>query len=296
MLAKCFAGCTFEDIRAALWSQGVPVGSRMPVERASAPKPTSTPAAASEPRPLPSGPYDTVSLYHYSDGAVAFASVRHQPPGKAKRFSQWTPAGGDLWFDKNPLKSLPLYRLPQIVGADKVIIVEGEKCVHAVMDAWPHIAVTTWAGGSGAWRKTDFGPLVGKDVSICADADDDAPPDKPNAKSRPGQTAAMEIAAHLHTLGCHVRVALPDPDGGADIADWLAVGKAHAKDLLAGLLHDYEPPPYNGGDLSEPTPEDEPAYLDRIASNPHYRVLGLVGDVVAIRIAAGRVLQRTGSQ
>ena len=70
----------------------------------------------------------------------------------------------------------------------------------AVLDAWPDMAVTTYAGGSGSWRKTDWTPLAGKEVSIWADADDDAPPDKPKAKSRPGQTAAMEIAAHLHKL------------------------------------------------------------------------------------------------
>ena len=244
------------------------------------------------PLPLPSGPHDTVSLYRHSDGTTAFASVRSEPPGKAKRFSQWTPAGNGLWFYSNPLKSLPLYRLPQIMGAPRVVVVEGEKCVAAVLEAWPAMAVTTFGGGSGSWRRTDWAPLTGKDVSIWADADDDAPPDKPKAKSRPGQAAAMEIAAHLHGLGCRVRVALPEPDGGADIADWLAVGKAHAKAVLDGLLRDYEPPPQAQPPL-EPEPEKEPGYLDVIASNAHYRIMGLVGDAVAIRISAGRVLQRT---
>ena len=278
VLVTCFAGCTFEAIRDALWPQGVTTGPRVP-------------AAARKPRKLPDGPHDTVSLYHYADGSRAFASVRHQPPGKAKRFSQWTPADGGLWFDRNPLKSLPLYRLPQIADADKVIIVEGEKCVHAVLAAWPNMAVTTFAGGSGSWRKTDWTPLAGKNISIWADADDDAPSDKPKAKSRPGQAAALEIAAHLFKLGCHVRVALPEPDGGADIADWLAVGKGHAKAVIDGLLRDYPPlkPPLQ----EKPEPEDEPKWADVVAKNGHYRILGSVGDVVAIRIKAGRVLQRT---
>ena len=231
VLVNCFAGCTFEAIRDALWPQDAAPG----------PRASTTPEAARKPRKLPDGPHDTVSLYQYADVSVAFASVRHEPPGKAKRFSQWTPTDGDLWLDRNPLKLLPLYRLPQIKDADKVVVVEGEKCVHAVLAAWPSIAVTTYSGGSGSWRKSDWAPLAGKEVSIWADADDDAPPDKPKAKSRPGQTAAMEIAAHLHGLGCRVRVALPEPDGGTDIADWLAIGKGHAKDVLAGLLHDYEP-------------------------------------------------------
>ena len=137
VIVNCFAGCTFESIRDALWPQGIDT----------APKPLATAEAAPKPRNLPDGPYDTVSLYHYTDGTIVFASVRHQPPGKAKRFSQWTPAEGGQWFDHNPLKTLPLYRLPHIKDADKVVVVEGEKCVHAVLDAWPDMAVTTYG-----WR------------------------------------------------------------------------------------------------------------------------------------------------
>ena len=58
------------------------------------------------------------------------------------------------------------------------------------------------------------------------------------------------------------------------------------------LLHDYEPPLQEDME-SEPKPEDEPRYLDVIAKNEHYRIMGLLGDAVAIRISAGRVLQRT---
>ena len=275
VLVKCYSGCTFNAVREALWPQGAAVGTSKPAAPRSSASPT--PKA---PQSLPGGSHDTVNTYHYADGSVAFASVRREPPGKAKRFSQWTPADDDggLWHDKNPLKTLPLYRLPQIMGAEKVVIVEGEKCVHAVLDAWPDMAVTTFGGGSGSWRKTDYSPLAGKDVSIWADAD------------APGHTASLDIAAHLATLDCRVRVALPELDGGSDIADWLAVGKGYARDKLASLLRDYEPEPQ-----LEPTPGPEPelGYLDKIASTPYYRVLGLVGDAVAIRISAGRVLQRT---
>ena len=298
VLVKCHAAsdCTFEAIRDALWPRAATSGPGTPpaprTSAAGTPAAPRTAKAAPEPQPLPSGPHDTVSLYQYADSTTAFASVRRELPGQKKQFSQWTPAEGNLWLYRNPLKVLPLYRLPQIEGAEQVVVVEGEKCVAAVLEAWPDMAVTTFGGGSGAWRRTDWTPLRGKDVSIWADADDDAPPDKPKAKSRPGQAAAMEIAAHLHDLGCRVRVAIPEPDGGADIADWLAVGKAHAKAVLAGLLRDYEPPPPAQPQL-EPEPESDPSYLDVIASNAHYRILGLVGDAVAIRISAGRVLQRT---
>ena len=139
VLVTCHAasGCTFEAIRDALWPQGIAPGTRVSPSPRNGPGPTATTEAARKPRALPDGPHDTVFLYHYADGSVAFASVRHEPQGKAKRFSQWTPADGGLWFDRNPLQSLPLYRLPQIVEAEKVVIVEGEKCVHAVVGAWP---------------------------------------------------------------------------------------------------------------------------------------------------------------
>ena len=292
VLVTCFAGCPFVAIRDSLWPQGTATGPRMPAAPRNRSRATPTAEAERKPRKLPSGPHDTIARYCDAGGSVVFVSVRHEPPGKAKRFSQWTPAADGLWFDRNPLQVLPLYRLPQIAGAERVVVVEGEKCVAAVLDAWPDLAVTTYGGGSGSWRKTDWTPLAGKDISIWADADDDAPPDKPKAKSRPGQTAAMEIAAHLHGLGCRVRVALPEPDGGADIADWLAVGKAHARAVLDGLLRDYEPESQPQRELGL-EPASEPGYLDVIASNAHYRIMGLVGDAVAIRISAGRVLQRT---
>ena len=279
VLVTCFAGCEFNDIRDALWPQGTDVGPSLPAQRRAGVDRGST---ISTPRALPNGPHDTVSRYHYADGGIAFASVRHQPPGKAKRFSQWTPADGGLWFDRNPLKTLPLYRLPQIVDAERVVVVEGEKCVDAVLAAWPNLAVTTYAGGSKSWRKTDWSPLVGKDVSIWADADDDAPPDKPNAKGRGGQAAAREIAAHLLKIHCRVRLALPEPDGGADIADWLAVGKGHAKAMLDGLLRDYGPEPQ-----PEEQPEkNEPGYREVLANNEYFRLLGLDGSNPVFRLKA----------
>ena len=288
VLVKCFAaaGCTFEAIRDALWPQGTGAGPRRPEQQRSGTDRTSK-EPAYPPAALPTGEDVTLYQYQHADGSEAFVVVRRDRPGGNKKFSQRTPVGGGLYAFQGYVDGpLPLYRLPQIMGAEKVVVVEGEKCVRAVLSSWAHVAITTYAGGSGSWRKTDWTPLAGKNVSIWADADDDAPPGKPTAKSRPGQNAAMEIAAHLHGLGCRVRVALPEPDGGADIADWLAVGKGHAKAMLDGLLRDYQPQP-------QPEPVDEPGYLDVIAKNAEYRIMGLVGDAVAIRIRVGRVLQRT---
>ena len=157
-----------------------------------------------------------------------------------------------------------------------------------MLDAWPDQVVTTWAGGTKNWHKADWEPLRGKQVSIWADADDDAPPDKPHAESRPGQAAALAIAGVLHSLGCTVRVAIPEPDGGTDIADWLKQGKQYAHSRIADMLTDYAPTAE-----PEPEPDEEPSYGDKLANNDHYRVLGLDGDYVAIRLGVGRIMRRT---
>lgn len=53
----------------------------------------------------------------------------------------------------------PLYRLPDLVGATRVLVVEGEKCADA---AWAlGFVATTSAGGSKAASTTDWRPLAG---------------------------------------------------------------------------------------------------------------------------------------
>ena len=121
-----------------------------------------------------------------------------------------------------------------------MIIVEGEKCVHACLDAWPTtLAVTTWAGGTNAWRQTDWTPLAGREVSLVADAD---PLNKQGFS--PGHKVMEEVAAHLHGLGCKVRIALPPVEWHSDVADWIAdQGSTEAAKIIKGMLTDYEPPP-----------------------------------------------------
>ena len=47
----------------------------------------------------------------------------------------------------------------------------------------------------------------------------------------------QSLAAHLHGLGCKVRIALPPVELDSDVADWIAEGgPAGAAQILAGLL------------------------------------------------------------
>ena len=134
----------------------------------------------------------------------------------------------------------PLYRLPELLALDltrTVLVVEGEHTCDAARGAWPGEAVVTWAGGCKSWRQTDWTPLRGRTVTICADADDQ------------GRTAAQAVAAHLHDIGATVSLALPDGENGDDMADWLREGKDAAHARLHALKAPYAAAPVQDGGL-----------------------------------------------
>ena len=150
--------------------------------------------------------------YLTADGADAFRVVRWKnvdPDGrKVIRPVAWT---GDTWALKAMSDARPLYHLPAILESpDKlVVVVEGEKCADAAVDSFPDAVVTTWQGGSDAWRSTDWEPLAGRDVPLLADTD------------HSGREAMCQIAERLTSMGCTVRVHLPPGENKRDVADWL---------------------------------------------------------------------------
>ena len=158
-----------------------------------------------------------VWLYHAADGEFAFYVARWKPRNpcerKIVRPATWCrfPDGREEWALKAMPALRPLYNLPAILQAPAkaVVVAEGEACADAATDVFLGHIVTTWAGGSSAWKQTDWEPLVGRDVLLVADADD------------PGRDAMRGIAAHLTSMGCTVRVHLPSGDDGRDIVDWL---------------------------------------------------------------------------
>ena len=125
--------------------------------------------------------------------------------------------------------------------------------------------------------RQDWTPLAKRAVTLIADAD------------TPGHKAMLALAAHLHGLGCKVRLALPPVELDDDIADWIAAdGPQHSDTFIADLLHDYEPP--------EPEPPPEPPDdlfeipAEPLDNNPHYRLLGLQGTGLAFALReAGRM-------
>ena len=233
VVITCHAGCSYEEVIGALGldapQRHMNGRGRKTVEGNSKPAPS--------PQPLPEGPAVTSWVYTDADGDPLMAAVRRDTR-EGKRITQWTPREGG-WVPKGPKGKRPLYGLPAILAKPdaKVVVVEGEKCVDVVREVWPSELVTTWAGGCKAWKKTDWTPLTGREVSILADADG------------PGRKCARAIAARLHGQGCTVKLGLPEGDSREDVADWLAEGKDAASERIEKLLEPYEGPSLSVVDL-----------------------------------------------
>ncbi len=106
-----------------------------------------------------------------------------------------------------------LYRVPDIDRTQDVVLVEGEPCADALNGIG--ITATTAPGGSSVKPdKIDWRPLAGKTVTLWPDND------------VPGIKFMNEIAAHLRTIGCTVKLLAPPPGKPEkwDAADGLAEG------------------------------------------------------------------------
>lgn len=106
-----------------------------------------------------------------------------------------------------------LYRIPDIDRTQDVVLVEGEPCADALNGIG--ITATTAPGGSSVKpEKVDWRPLAGKNVTLWPDND------------VPGIKFMGEIAAHLRTIGCTVRLLAPPPGKPEkwDAADGVAEG------------------------------------------------------------------------
>ena len=166
--------------------------------------------------------------YDYRDGTEAFTIWRADKPGEKKVIRPFGPIGEAGYPKGDANRSRPLYNLRRVLAknsGERVIVVEGEKCVEAAERVFPRSVVVTWAGGSKAIDKTDWQPLEIDEVLLIADADE------------PGRNAMRKIAAKLKKLHCTVRLYLPDFDNFTDIFDW-AEGKD--KDGLAKLAAEIE--------------------------------------------------------
>jgi hypothetical protein len=186
ILVKCQAGCNFKEIVTAL---------EMKQSQFFTPK-EKTP------------PKKIVATYRYEDkdGGHVMDVVRFKPKGfRPKRpDGKWTLDG---------VTRVP-YLLPQMLAAIKegkdILILEGEKdCENAEKFG---LVATTFAGGSGKWRK-EYSEWFQDAKVICLPDHDDA-----------GRKGMHHIASEISMLAESVRLLeLPDLPEKGDFSDWIKI-------------------------------------------------------------------------
>jgi hypothetical protein len=97
---------------------------------------------------------DLVVLRYRKDGKKQFWQVSRNHAG---------------WVLQRPEGLLPLYNRTQLADARSVLVVEGEKCVHALRSC-NHVG-TTSPMGAGKAKYADWSPLAGKTVYLWPDND-----------------------------------------------------------------------------------------------------------------------------
>ena len=168
-----------------------------------------------------SGKRRLVAEYNYplETGELLFQACRYEP--KDFRQRRLDGRGGWIW-DMKGVEQVP-YRLPGVVKADAVYIVEGEKDADNL--ARFGVAATCNAGGAGKW-KADFARyFVGKHAIILPDNDD------------AGRKHGQMVARNLAPVAASVKlVELPSLPEKGDVSDWLAAGGT--LEALAVLVED----------------------------------------------------------
>jgi len=159
--------------------------------------------------------------WDYLDAADKLIAVvyRYDPPGRKKEFRPWDARRRKM----APPEPRPLYNQPGLASAAQVVLVEGEKCAQALIDAGI-TATTAMHGANAPVDKTDWSPLAGKAVLVWPDRD------------KPGWEYAVQAAQAILAAGakaCHILYPPEDAAEGWDAADAVAEGF----DVAAFLAH-----------------------------------------------------------
>lgn len=111
-------------------------------------------------------------IYYYThpqSNKVELAVIRYIGQDEKKKFAQVMPSSGG-WIKQAPPAPRPLYRRKEIIQAETVVVVEGEKCVNALNEYG--IAATTSSGGSSCAGHSSWSILAGKRIILWPDNDE----------------------------------------------------------------------------------------------------------------------------
>ena len=149
-------------------------------------------------------------VYEAPDGEPRFRVLRFDP----KSFAQQRYEAGKWVGGKDAMRGVELvpFRLPKVIAAAEVIIVEGEKNVLALERIG--FTATCNPGGTSKWRASYSKWLKDKRVAVIPDND------------AGGRRHAEAVARSLHGVAARVRLLELPPDlpPKGDASDWLARG------------------------------------------------------------------------
>jgi len=158
---------------------------------------------------------DIVAIYRYEDenSQTLYEICRIEPGkhGKKKDFLQrYLDESGAWVWSKHPRQVL--YRLPEVIAAEEVIVVEGEKDCD-MLAAHGFVATTNAGGASAPWIEDFSETLRGKRIIVIPDNDD------------PGRKHAEQVSKGLASIAAEILVvALPGQAKGFDASDWFQCG------------------------------------------------------------------------
>ena len=156
------------------------------------------------------GPATAKWDYLDASGSLIAVVYRYDPPGERKQFRPWDAKRRKM----TPPSPRPLYNQQGMVQAAEVVLVEGEKCAQALIEAGI-CATTAMHGANAPVDKTDWSPLAGKSVLIWPDRD------------KPGWDYANQASQAIVAAGatsCTLLYPPADKPDGWDAADALKQG------------------------------------------------------------------------
>jgi hypothetical protein len=187
-----------------------------------------------EPQWKPNGGHDPVTASYVYETAEGKPYLRVQRTASKRFWQQHFDGSG--WQPGAPKGARIPYRLPDLLAAETVYFVEGEKDADRVADLG-YVATTISGGAKSKWVPEFDSAFAGKTIYIIPDNDD------------PGEEFAQRVAGHLHGVAARVSIIrLPGlgprtPDHGKDVSDWLDLGNLPENiGLLADDAEIWAPP------------------------------------------------------
>lgn len=191
------------------------------------------------------------------------------PNGKPKGYRQEAADGSGGWRKgegcMKGVRRVP-YRLPELLRADVVYVVEGEKCADRLHAGG--LVATCNAMGAGKWTPEHAGYLAGKHVVVLGDNDD------------PGREHVAQVVRTLVDTAASIKV--PNLEGlpeKGDVVNWLDAGRT-IDDLRALVDVTPEHDPAQEA-ITAPPPDDDRGGDDAVNTR---RAIVVQGGTLALNI------------